>query len=126
MVAISGEIDYVVAGDEVIGVAGGDPLLTKVTGSGCALGALMAAFLGVADSPVDAAVTASAVFGAAGQRAAAEVRGPGSLAVALLDQLYLARPGRVGGVTTAGKASAVSPQLPSFRVSWIKPHGGCV
>lgn len=92
VVAISGEVNYVVAGDEVIGVAGGDPLLTKVTGSGCALGALMAAFLGVADSPVDAAVTASAVFGAAGQRAAAEVRGPGSLAVALLDQLYLLDP----------------------------------
>ena len=97
VVAISGEVDYVVAGDEVIGVAGGDPLLTKVTGSGCALGALMAAFLGVTDSPVDAAVTASAVFGAAGQRAAAEVRGPGSLAVALLDQLYLLDPAEWAG-----------------------------
>jgi len=92
VVAISGEVDYVVAGDEVIGVGGGDPLLTKVTGSGCALGALMAAFLGVAGSPADAAVAASAVFGAAGQRAAAEVSGPGSLAVALLDQLYLLDP----------------------------------
>jgi hydroxyethylthiazole kinase len=57
----------------------------------------MAAFLGVAGSPVDAAVTASAVFGAAGQRAAAEVRGPGSLAVALLDQLYLLDPAEWAG-----------------------------
>jgi len=89
VVAVSGVVDYVTDGDAVIGVPGGHVLLTKVTGSGCALGAVMAAFLGVSETVLDAAVSASAVFAAAGERAAAEVRGPGSLAVALLDNLYL-------------------------------------
>jgi hydroxyethylthiazole kinase len=89
VVAVSGEVDYVVGPTTIVGVRGGDPLVTKVTGAGCALGALMAAFLAVAETPFEAAVAASAVFGAAGQRAAAEARGPGSLAVALVDQLHL-------------------------------------
>jgi hydroxyethylthiazole kinase len=89
VVAVSGEVDYVTDGSEVVGVPGGDVLLTKVTGTGCALGAVIAAFLAVSDTPLQAAVSASAVFAAAGERAAAESRGPGGLAVALLDNLYL-------------------------------------
>jgi hydroxyethylthiazole kinase len=82
-------VDYVTDGDEVVGVPGGHVLLTKVTGTGCALGAVMAAFLGVSQSPFEAAVSASAVFAAAGERAVEESRGPGSIAVALLDNLFL-------------------------------------
>lgn len=89
VVAVSGAVDYVTDGDQLVGIPGGDVLLTKVTGTGCALGAVMAAFLAVSATTLDAAVTASAVFAAAGERAAADVRGPGGLAAALLDQLYL-------------------------------------
>ncbi len=89
VVAVSGAVDYVTDGSEVVAVPGGDVLLTKVTGTGCALGAVIAAFLAVADSPLDGAVSASAVFAQAGERAAAEVRGPGGMASALLDNLYL-------------------------------------
>lgn len=88
VVAVSGAVDYVTDGEDVIAVPGGHELLTRVTGSGCALGAVMAAFLGVSHSPLDAAVAASAVFAAAGERAAAESEGPGGLAVTLLDELH--------------------------------------
>jgi hydroxyethylthiazole kinase len=89
VVAVTGVVDYVTDGEEVIAVPGSHELLTKVTGSGCALGAVLAAFLGVEDSALRAAVSGSAVFAVAGERAAGEARGPGSLAVRLLDHLYL-------------------------------------
>jgi hydroxyethylthiazole kinase len=89
VVAVSGAIDYVTDGSEVVGVPGGDVLLTKVTGTGCALGAVIAAFLAVSGTPLDGAASASAVFAAAGERAAQQSRGPGGLASALLDNLYL-------------------------------------
>jgi hypothetical protein len=59
--------------------------MTRVTGVGCALGAL-AAFLATAD-PLRAAASASVVFAIAGERAAQSAQGPGSCAVAFLDQL---------------------------------------
>jgi hydroxyethylthiazole kinase len=89
VIAVTGVVDYVTDGEEVIAVPGSHELLTKVTGSGCALGAVLAAFLGVEDSALRAAVSGSAVFATAGERAARESRGPGSLAVALVDHLFL-------------------------------------
>jgi hydroxyethylthiazole kinase len=89
VVAVTGVVDFVTDGDDVIGIPGSHELLTKVTGSGCALGAVLAAFLGIEDSPLRAAVSGSAVFAIAGERAAADSRGPGSLAVTLIDNLYL-------------------------------------
>lgn len=89
VVAISGEVDYLTDGDTVIAVPGGDRIMTRVTGTGCALGALMAAFLPVTASPLRAATAASAIFAAAGERAARSSQGPGSFSVAFLDQLAL-------------------------------------
>ena len=86
VVAISGAVDYITDGSDVIRVAGGDAIMTRVTGVGCALGALMAAFLATA-GPLRAAASASVVFALAGERAAQGVRGPGSFAVAFLDEL---------------------------------------
>lgn len=88
VVAISGALDYITDGNDVISVAGGDAIMTKVTGVGCALGALMAAFLATAD-PLRAAASASGIFAIAGERAAPSARGPGTFAVAFLDQLSL-------------------------------------
>lgn len=89
VVAVTGVVDYVTDGAQVVAVPGGHELLTKVTGSGCALGAVLAAFLGVSDSPLQAAVSGSAIFALAGERAARRAQGPGSLATELLDNLYL-------------------------------------
>ena len=46
IVAVSGPVDYITDGHDLIAVRGGDAQLTKVTGAGCALGALIAALLG--------------------------------------------------------------------------------
>lgn len=86
-VAVSGEVDYLTDGERTVAVPGGSPLMTQVTGVGCALGALMAAGAAVADDPLTAAVAASAVFGAAGEQAAIGTAGPGSFAVSFVDHL---------------------------------------
>jgi hydroxyethylthiazole kinase len=97
VVAVSGVIDYVTDGEQVIEVPGGDVLMTRVTGVGCALGAMMAAFAAVADNPLSATRDASAVLALAGSRAAGrpdlaggsvgQRPGPGTFAVRLLDTL---------------------------------------
>ncbi|WP_061218048.1 hydroxyethylthiazole kinase [Leptospira weilii] len=87
VVAVSGEVDYVTNGKETVSIRGGDPIMTKITGVGCSLGALIASFLGVQKDPLRASASASAVFAIAGSRSAKESNGPGSFAVNFLDQL---------------------------------------
>ncbi|WP_109212185.1 MULTISPECIES: hydroxyethylthiazole kinase [Microbacterium] len=86
VVAVSGPVDLVTDGERVIRLAGGDALLTRITGGGCSLGAVMAAFLGVC-APLQAAVAASVLYAVASERAAVRADGPGSFAVAFLDAL---------------------------------------
>lgn len=86
VVAVSGAVDLVTDGDRVEQIAGGDALLTRVTGGGCSLGATTAAFLGCAD-PFSAAVAASTVHARAAEHAARTANGPGSFAVAFVDAL---------------------------------------
>lgn len=92
VVAVSGEVDHLTDGETTIAVPGGDILMTRVTGVGCALGALIAAFTAVDDDPLRAAASASLVLAEAGRRAGGkakgEHRGPGTFALALIDELY--------------------------------------
>ncbi len=92
VVAISGPVDHLTDGPRVVRVANGHPLLTRVTGVGCALGAMIAGFAAVLDDPLLAAVSATAMLTVCGEVAAAASPGPGSFAVALLDQLALLTP----------------------------------
>lgn len=94
VVAVSGVVDLVTDGVRVVGVRAGTPMLTRVTGTGCLLGGLVAACCAVAPA-FDAAVAASAWLGVAGVRAAVGVRGPGSFRAALLDELYAVTPAAV-------------------------------
>ena len=91
VVAVSGPVDLITDGRRVIRIANGDELLTRVTGGGCALGAVMAAFLGVARTAgtdaLTAVASASLVYTIAAEHAAARASGPGSFAVELLDAL---------------------------------------
>lgn len=87
VVAISGEVDLLTDGDRQVRLANGHPLLTRVTGVGCSLGALMAGFAAVAGDPLVAAAGATALLTVAAEDAAAASSGPGSFAVALLDGL---------------------------------------
>ena len=91
IVAVSGPVDAVTDGDTVIRVANGHPLLTQVTGGGCALGAVMAAFASGSDDRLASTVAAITVYTIAAEiaatRAAERAPGPGSFAVAFLDAL---------------------------------------
>jgi len=86
-VAISGATDVVTDGESVVRLSNGHPVLTKVTGGGCALGAIMAAFAAVTPDSLTAAVAATSVYTVAADLAAERSALPGSFAVALLDAL---------------------------------------
>ena len=90
-VAVSGPVDLVTDGTTHVRLAVGDRLLTTITGAGCALGGLVAAFTSVA-SPLTAAVAASTALGLAAERAVVDARGPASFQVGLLDELYRLTP----------------------------------
>lgn len=86
-VAVSGPKDLITDGRHRWRLERGTPMLTRVTGTGCLLGALVAACLGAGLSPHQAAVGASAWLAVAGERAASSAEGIGSFRVALLDHL---------------------------------------
>jgi hydroxyethylthiazole kinase len=92
VIATSGETDHITDGNTVVRLSNGHPWLTKVTGVGCALGALMAAFAAVVPDAMIAAAAATSTLTVAADSAAKETRGPGSFAVALLDELSLLQP----------------------------------
>ncbi len=62
--------------------------MPKVTGLGCTATALCGAFAAVEPDPLRATVAAMAVMGIAGEIAAEEAAGPGSLQVLFLDALH--------------------------------------
>jgi hydroxyethylthiazole kinase len=93
VVAVTGAADQVSDGEHTVGVANGDPLLARITGSGCMATAITGCFLAVrADSPLAAAAEALVALGVAGEDAAHEAKGPGSFHVALYDALYALDP----------------------------------
>ena len=47
-VLVTGAVDYVTDGERLLALANGDPLMTRVTGVGCAMGALAAACVAAA------------------------------------------------------------------------------
>lgn len=63
--------------------------MEKITGAGCSLGGVVAVYATVT-SPFIAALTATAVYNLAGNRAENIVDGPGSFQVQFLDELYKA------------------------------------
>lgn len=98
IVAVSGAIDYVTDGQQVISVHNGTPMLTFITATGCSVTALIAGFVAAApQEPLLATAHALAIFGLAGELAerSAGRPGPGSTRVGLLDQLYLMDEGAV-------------------------------
>ncbi|KRC85858.1 hydroxyethylthiazole kinase [Achromobacter sp. Root83] len=93
VVAVTGEVDFVTDGRRSVRIAGGSPLMPRVTATGCALSAVVGAFAAVSkDDPYTAAVAALSCFGIAGQRAAVQAEGPGSFAWRFLDALAALEP----------------------------------
>lgn len=88
IVAVSGETDIITDGVTDIRVSNGHELLTSITGGGCVLGALTAAFVACERSnTLHAVAAATAVYTVAAEVAAEGAAGPGSFAVNLLDTL---------------------------------------
>ncbi len=92
---ITGAEDLVTDGDVVLRVGNGHELMGRITGSGCVATALVGAFHAVNPNAVEASAGALAFYGFAGERAAAECRGPGTFQAALLDALYNLTPSEV-------------------------------
>lgn len=100
-VAVSGPVDLVSDGRGHVRLDVGHELLTAVTGTGCALGGLVAAFTAVAPA-CTAAVAATTALGLAAERAACAARGPASFQVGLVDELYRLTPAELAArVVTA-------------------------
>lgn len=115
-VAVSGPVDLLVApGTGVVRVANGTDLLTRITGGGCALGAVVAAFTSVApDDAGAAAVAATAVHTIAAELAAREAGGPGTFQPLFLDRLASLTPAdvvREARITV--EAEPASPVVPA-------------
>lgn len=89
VVAISGPTDVITDGERIVRCSNGHAWLTLVTGGGCALGAVLAAFASLDDDRLLTTVAATTAYTVAAQLAAAESRGPGSFAPAFLDHLHL-------------------------------------
>lgn len=110
IVIITGAEDVVSDGKTAYLIRGGDPILTRVTGTGCLLSAVVGAFLAVAENhPLEAAAEALAVYAAAAELAAESAgdRGPGSFQVEFLNMLA-----RITPEECSRRANTVQAQLP--------------
>ncbi|XBI31984.1 hypothetical protein VPH35_055492 [Triticum aestivum] len=89
VVAVSGAVDFITDGEQVISASNGVAMMQKITATGCAVTALIAAFVGADPSDaLAAAACALAIFGLAGEIGMESVKGPASLRMHLIDALY--------------------------------------
>jgi hydroxyethylthiazole kinase len=88
IVAISGPTDLVTDGTRVAMIGNGHSFMAKVTAMGCAGSALAAAFLAVEPDALRATAAALMMLGIAGELAARAVKGPGTFATAIIDEVH--------------------------------------
>lgn len=92
VVAISGAVDAIVSASDTIRVGGGAEMLTRVTGGGCALGAVIAAFVAAGRlkglSDLDSVAACHIAYSAAAEQAQDAASGPGTFAPLFLDALH--------------------------------------
>ncbi|WP_436893008.1 hydroxyethylthiazole kinase [Siccibacter turicensis] len=88
VVAVTGEVDYITDGTHTLAVSGGDALMTRVVGTGCALSAVVAACCALPGDRLENVAGACWIMKRAGSQAMSSATGPGSFASAFLDALY--------------------------------------
>ena len=105
VVAITGANDVISDTERTIVVSNGDPMMAKITGTGCMSSALVGCFLAVNRDPIVAAAGGLTAFGIAGQKAAA-ISGnrPGTFHVALYDEVAELN---ADAITSLGKATFI-------------------
>ncbi|QKJ67786.1 hydroxyethylthiazole kinase [Deefgea piscis] len=92
IVAVTGATDYITDGEQTWAVPWGHPMMTRVVGTGCALSAVVAAFLADAPNRLNAVAAACAVMAIAGERAVECSDGPGTFVAPFLDALHVIHP----------------------------------
>jgi hydroxyethylthiazole kinase len=92
VVALTGPVDIVTDGSQVVLVDNGDAMMGRLSGTGCMASSLAGAYAAVDDDHVRSTAAALAVFGRAGERAAAGSCGPYSFRTALFDELFALDP----------------------------------
>jgi len=92
VVVASGEKDHIFYNDQMVTVRNGHPLMLRVTGTGCMLSAVIAAFAAVGHDPLETAVAGVSCFKLAGELAGQTAGGPGAFKTGLLDFLYALTP----------------------------------
>lgn len=85
MILASGKADILTDGKRLVHIRNGTAQLSSVTGTGCMLGALCAAYLSV-DPSLDALIAACAILGISGEQARTSA-GSGTFFVNLMDAL---------------------------------------
>jgi len=87
-IVISGKTDVIVDQDNINKINRGSSLMPKITGTGCLLSAVVAAFHATEENRFMAATHAVTFYGICGEMAAQNAVGPGSFKVNFLDALH--------------------------------------
>ncbi len=92
IVVATGPWDLILSSHKRRIVENGHPMMGQITGMGCMLSAVIAAFNAVANDPMMATVSAVGFFGCAGEQAGLHSMGPGSFKNAFFDALFSLTP----------------------------------
>lgn len=87
VLCVSGETDYIVDASRLETCHHGSPLMPKVTGTGCLLSAVVAAFHAVEPDPFQAAFIATYYYALCGEQAAKQAHAPGHFKPYFIDAL---------------------------------------
>lgn len=96
-VAVSGDVDLITDGKQVVYAHGGSHFMEKITGAGCSLGGVCAVYAAVAE-PFIAALAGSMMYNLAGSVADKLAKGPASFQTEFIDNMYLATGSMVAAV----------------------------
>lgn len=88
IIIISGPEDFVTDGKQSQILRFGSNLMPRITGMGCAMTAVLSAFVANNQNHYQAAVHATAYFGLCGQLAHQQTKAPGSFKQAFIDNLF--------------------------------------
>ncbi|HSG06540.1 MAG TPA: hydroxyethylthiazole kinase, partial [Nitrospiria bacterium] len=88
VICVTGPIDHVTDGETTFRIENGHSMMGNVTGTGCSASTAVAVYCAAGGATAEACAMGLAVFGACGELAGEECRGPGSFQVAILDALY--------------------------------------
>nr|WP_328588741.1 hydroxyethylthiazole kinase [Litchfieldia alkalitelluris] len=90
IIVMTGKTDLITNGEILFEVRNGHPMLTKVTGTGCLLSSVVAAFCSQSDDKTTACAAAVSFYGIAAEKAIEvnQSKGPGHFQMNFIDQLY--------------------------------------